>query len=60
MGCTSAGSELLDNVIKKGVGGLLVGNIEAHNNGRKLPGIISEYFGVEIVNGVWHGSKSDG
>ena len=47
----------LDNLIKKGLGSFSVGNIEAHDNGSKLSGIISEYFSVEIVNGVWHGGE---
>ena len=44
--------ELLDDVIEKRISGFHVGNVKAHDNGRKLPAVVLEYFRVEVVNGI--------
>ena len=44
--------ELVYNVIEKGPGGLLISNVEAHDDGRKFARVVAEPFGIEIVDGV--------
>ena len=44
--------ELLYDVIEKGPGGLLIENVEAHDDRRKLASVVAEPFRVEIMDGV--------
>ena len=44
--------ELVYDVIEKGLGGLLIENVEAHDDRRKLATVVAEPFRVEIVYGV--------
>src|SRR5215813_12285439 len=50
--------ELLYDVIEKGPGGLLIENVEAHDDRRKLASVIAKPFRVEIVDGVSMGHVS--